>query len=81
MSKPLVKQYCTELYPTDAEDEIGKAGDFAVYEAADVEQQYKDLESRLGMCIRYLANGRIVQAQGLIENTRKALLASLKGQP
>ena len=33
----LTKWYCTELYPTNAEDEMGIAGDFCVYKAADVE--------------------------------------------
>ena len=32
----LVKWYCTELYPTNAEEEIGLAGQFTVYRAEDV---------------------------------------------
>jgi hypothetical protein len=42
----LVKQYCTELYPTDEEEGIGRVGNFAVYEAADVDAAIREARAR-----------------------------------
>ena len=43
----MTKWYCTELYPTNAEEEMGIAGDFAVYKAAEVEAVVKETSAFL----------------------------------
>lgn len=47
MSEPLVKYWVEEIYPTDADDEIGIAGTLTVYLAADVDALLRQREEEI----------------------------------